>query len=74
IAFARNNSLIGSQREVIIDSVNNDGTATGRTRWDCPEIDQEVVVSGRGLRSGLICQVQIINSEGYDLRGMKCEE
>ena len=74
IAFARNNSLIGSQREVIIDSVNNDGTATGRTRWDCPEIDQEVVVSGRGLRSGLICQVQIINSEGYDLRGIKCEE
>lgn len=74
IAFARNNSLIGKQQEVIIDTVHNDGTATGRTRWDCPEIDQEVVVNGSGLKNGLVCQMQVVGTEGYDLRGLKCED
>ena len=42
IAFAKNNSLIGSQRDVIIDAICDDGGAIGRTCADCPEIDQEV--------------------------------
>lgn len=69
IALAKNNSLIGSQKEVIIDSVNDDNSATGRTRADCPEIDQEVMVTGAGLAVGQIVQVKIDAAEGYDLIG-----
>ncbi len=69
VAFAKNESLIGSIQEVIIDSVEDDRTAVGRTRGDCPEIDQEVHVSGDGLRRGDIIRVRVDAADGYDLIG-----
>jgi ribosomal protein S12 methylthiotransferase len=69
IALEKNNSLIGSQKEVIIDTVNVDNSATGRTKADCPEIDQEVMVTGAALAVGQIVQVKIEAAEGYDLIG-----
>ncbi len=68
IAFERNNSLIGDIVEVIIDSVEPDGQVLGRTRGDCPEIDQEVIVGGLP-KVGDICRVKIERAEGYDLKG-----
>lgn len=69
IAFEKNNLLIGQKRRVIIDAIKADGTGLGRTNGDCPEIDQEVVVTGEGLTSGTICDVLIEAADGYDLRG-----
>jgi len=69
IAFERNNSLIGNIVEVIIDTVETDGQAVGRTHGDCPEIDQEVIVVGGQPRVGEICRVRVERSEGYDLKG-----
>ncbi|MEW6412815.1 MAG: 30S ribosomal protein S12 methylthiotransferase RimO [Candidatus Zixiibacteriota bacterium] len=69
IAFAKNNSLIGSQRDVIIDAICDDGGAIGRTCADCPEIDQEVYVTGGNPGIGDICRVTITASQGYDLEG-----
>lgn len=69
IAFEENNLLLGNCREVIIDRVEEDGRAVGRTRGDCPEIDQEIFVGGGGLSVGDICQVKIESVEGYDLIG-----
>ncbi len=74
IAFIKNNSLIGSRQDVIIDAICDDGDAIGRTFADCPEIDQEVFVSGDGLRVGDICRVTITASKGYDLEGLVSEE
>lgn len=74
IAFEKNNSLIGKVEEVIIDSVKSDGPAVGRTRGDCPEIDQEVFVSGDSLQVGDICRVRIEGVEGYDLIGTRMPE
>jgi len=71
IAMAKNNSLIGTTKEVIIDAVPEDGDAVGRTRADCPEIDQEVFVSGNEISVGDICEVHIDRVEGYDLIGHK---
>ena len=69
IAFAKNNSLIGAVKEVIIDTVSAENGAVGRTRGDCPEIDQQVFVSGDNLKTGDICRVKIESADGYDLKG-----
>jgi ribosomal protein S12 methylthiotransferase len=69
IALTKNEDLIGSLQEVIIDSVEDEQTAVGRTRGDCPEIDQEVYVRGNGLCRGDIVKVHIDAADGYDLRG-----
>jgi ribosomal protein S12 methylthiotransferase len=67
IAFEKNIALIDSNRHVIIDEVNPQAPAVGRTRGDCPEIDQAVYVEGEGLKSGDIVETKIIMAEGYDL-------
>lgn len=74
LAFGRNNSLIGESVEVIIDTVDSKGWSVGRTRGDCPEIDQEVLISGPDLRAGDICRVRIDGADGYDLVGTKVAE
>jgi ribosomal protein S12 methylthiotransferase len=71
IAFEKNNNLIGHTVDVIIDSLSEDGVAVGRTRGDCPEIDQEVFVTGEDLAAGRICAVRIDAADGYDLHGTK---
>jgi ribosomal protein S12 methylthiotransferase len=71
IAFEKNNSLIGNVEKVIIDSVKPGEPAVGRTRGDCPEIDQEVFVSGDSPQVGDICRVRIDSVEGYDLIGTR---
>ncbi len=74
IAIDKNVSLIGAVREVIIDSVNADGIALGRTRGDCPQIDQEVRVRGFTGTAGDIHRVRIDAADGYDLEGTCREE
>ena len=74
IAFDRNNSLIGQTVEVIIDTVDSKSQAVGRTRGDCPEIDQQVLVSGLDFEVGEICRVRVDGAEGYDLIATKVAE
>ncbi len=74
IAFERNNSLIGKWVDVIIDSVEDDGAGIGRTGADCPDIDQDVFVTGSSAAVGDICRVHITGVVGYDLTGTKVEE
>lgn len=69
VALDINNSLIGSRQSVIIDAVREDGRAVGRTSGDCPEIDQEVAVTGDSLEVGGIYSVEIDGVDGYDLVG-----
>jgi ribosomal protein S12 methylthiotransferase len=69
IAFEKNNLLIGHTRRVIIDAITAEGVGVGRTNGDCPEIDQEVYVTGENLQVGLLGDVLIESSEGYDLNG-----
>ncbi len=69
IAFEKNDSLIGATVEVMLDRLVGDNSAYGRTRGDCPDIDQEVVVSGSGLEVGQVVRVRIEAADGYDLIG-----
>ncbi len=73
IVFGKNETLIGTVQEVIIDSMDGNAAAVGRTRGDCPEIDQEVYVRGENLVDGDIISVRIDSADGYDLCGTKVE-
>ena len=74
IAFERNSSLIGNSLKVIIDSVDGDRSAVGRTRGDCPEVDQTVMVNSPNLKIGDIQTVRIETTDGYDLVGSVVRE
>ncbi len=62
---------VGRTIPVIIDEVDDDG-ASGRSPWDAPEIDGDVVIAGAGgaaLTVGQIVQVRVTGSDAYDLWG-----
>ncbi len=67
IAFRKNIALIGGTQHVIIDQSDHRNSAVGRTRGDCPEIDQTVFIYGRSLAVGDMLDVEITMAEGYDL-------
>lgn len=72
IAEAANSSYIGKTVKVLIGEKEPGGTSfLGRTEGDAPEVDGEVFVSGRGVRTGEFCDVKITGSTEYDLAGIK---
>ena len=67
ISQTKNDLLVGTRQRVIIDRVDN-GTFTGRTERDAPEIDNEVLIeSGEHLKVGTFCEVDIVDAYEYDL-------
>lgn len=72
IAFAHNQAMIGQTVDVLIDMVNQFGTAIGRTQWDAPEIDNTVQVKGPVI-PGEIVPVRVTHVTPYDLKGVTAE-
>jgi ribosomal protein S12 methylthiotransferase len=67
ISEQHNESLIGKMMKVLIDTQENK-YFVGRTEWDAPEIDQEVLVhSDRPLNTGTFHSVTITDATEYDL-------
>lgn len=69
ISRERNEGLLGKQLKVLIDK--RDGEFfVGRTEYDAPEIDNEVIVrAGRSLSVGTFYEVEIVEAYEYDLVG-----
>ena len=61
---------IGRQLKVIIDRTEGD-YYVGRTEYDSPEVDSEVLIecSNNKLNIGNFYQVRIIGSDDFDLYG-----
>lgn len=70
ISLARNTSLIGSKLKIMVDR-EEAGTWIGRTEFDSPEVDNEVIISGniKPLFPGQLIDVIITGAEMYDLKG-----
>jgi ribosomal protein S12 methylthiotransferase len=75
ISLEKNEALIGQTLPVLIDRVE-DGTAWGRTSFDAPEVDNEVVITGAKdgfdvtkLKIGEFYPVEINDAEAFDLFG-----
>ncbi|WP_294333638.1 30S ribosomal protein S12 methylthiotransferase RimO [uncultured Sphingomonas sp.] len=71
ISAAKLEAKIGRQLEVIIDAVDAEGGATGRSQADAPEIDGEVFLRDAGhLEQGDIVRVLIEDADEHDLYGV----
>ena len=65
-----NQKKIGQVLEVLVEEDNGDGTYTGRTRFDAPEIDDGVIfTSAEPPVIGSFVQVRVTDAFDYDLIG-----
>jgi len=59
---------VGQAIDVIVDEVDAKG-ATGRSKWDAPEIDGSVFLSqASGVKPGDIVRARVTGADEYDLR------
>lgn len=70
ISFEHNQSKIGKTFKVIIDRKEGD-FFIGRTEFDSPEVDNEVMIPAKKnyLRIGDFAQIRITNATEFDLEG-----
>jgi ribosomal protein S12 methylthiotransferase len=68
ISFEKNQSMIGKEFKVLIDRKEG-GYFVGRTEYDSPEVDNEVLIdaSDNFVRIGDFAQVRINSAEDYDV-------
>jgi len=68
IAFERNDAMVGTTREVLIDeATEQDDLWVGRTESQAPDVDSITFVTGDGLELGDFVHARIIGSQDYDL-------
>jgi len=68
ISMVHNRTRIQLQLPVLIDRKES-GHYVGRTEYDSPEVDNEVIVHGANLKIGEFYEVQITDALEYDLIG-----
>jgi len=69
ISYELNQEKIGKEYKVVIDKFEN-GTYIGRTEFDSPEVDNEVLIhTDKHLRLGDFVQVKITEATEFDLEG-----
>ena len=70
ISSELNQEKIGIIFDVIVDSMDEDGSFIGRTRFDAPEIDNSVIFTSKNkLQPGDIVKVKINDAFDYDIVG-----
>jgi len=74
ISYQKNLDKIGKEFKVLIDRKEG-GYYYGRTIYDSPEVDNEVIVSAESeyARIGDFRQVRVIDAQEYDLIGEFCK-
>lgn len=69
ISLAKNQSYVGTNLKVLIDSVDEkNGISTGRTYADSPDIDNGVITD-QILTEGVFYEMTIVEATEYDLYG-----
>lgn len=72
IALSRNEEVIGETVRVLIETPSSetpDGYAVGRTQWDSPEVDPEVLVKDCDAQPGDFINVRITSAQPFELIG-----
>lgn len=71
ISLERNSSLIGNRMQVMLDRREGDAWI-GRTEFDSPEVDNEVIIRGLSgdFLPGMLVGVKITGAELYDLQAI----
>lgn len=67
ISLQKNRNRIGERLRVLVDSWEG-GSGIGRTEFDAPEVDNDVIISAPGrIPAGEFCDVVVVDAEEYDL-------
>ncbi len=69
IALQLNEEMVGSVQKVLIDRIEGD-KAYGRTQYDSPEVDPEVIVNDSSLIPGEFVKVKITKAYPFELLGV----
>ncbi|MBD5357229.1 MAG: 30S ribosomal protein S12 methylthiotransferase RimO [Bacteroides sp.] len=69
IALELNENMIGTTQKVLIDRIE-DGKAFGRTQYDSPEVDPEVIIEDPTLSPGDFVNVKITAAYPFELVGV----
>jgi ribosomal protein S12 methylthiotransferase len=70
IHIVKQKNLIGEMIDVMTDTVNEDGSYTGRSPWDAPEVDCVVTFTAMaGIVPGQLVRVLVTQADEYDLCG-----
>ena len=69
ISAELNAARVGQTLKVLIDRPDGD-RFIGRSEYDSPEVDNEVIVHGPDLTPGQFSKVRITAAEAYDLVGV----
>ena len=74
ISLENNRRRVGRTERVIIDSRQGDWYV-GRTQYDSPEVDTEILIrTPQELAPGTMCTVRITQADDYDLYATICDE
>jgi len=74
ISAAKLARRIGTSLEVVIDAADGEGGASGRTKYDAPEIDGQIHLRDSGsLKVGDRTLVRVEDSDSYDLFGVAAD-
>ncbi len=68
IALELNEAMIGTIQKVLIDRIEGD-SAYGRTQYDSPEVDPEVIINDNSLIPGDFVNVRITEAYPFELIG-----
>ena len=68
VSYELNQKHVGKKYKVLVDRMEN-GEFIGRTCYDSPEVDNEVIIQMKDgyLRIGDFVDCKIIEAEAYDL-------
>ena len=70
ISDAHNRSMIGKEVKVLVEEFTEDGCYAGRTQWDSPDVDCQVIFeSEEPVEPGEFVRVKITDSDEFDLFG-----
>ncbi|MBP7055882.1 MAG: 30S ribosomal protein S12 methylthiotransferase RimO [Candidatus Omnitrophica bacterium] len=75
VSLSKNRKKIGSRMKVLIDEreAGCPDKFVGRTEGDAPEVDGNIIVSGKDIKIGEFCDVRITDAMEYDLVGESVE-
>jgi ribosomal protein S12 methylthiotransferase len=71
ISYSRLEERMGKTYDVIVDSVSEDGTAAGRTKYESPDVDGTVLIkNAAGVREGSIVRAVMTGHDEHDLEAV----
>lgn len=69
VSLQRGRDFRGRIMDVLVERQNDDGSVTGRTVRDAPEIDGEMTLYDCAAQPGTFVQAVVLDSDEYDLYG-----